>query len=477
MAKREKAYLVCAEEMVNRAECSADFLLTAMEASYDGIYITDGAANTIMINRSYEVISGLRREDLLGRNMRELEEQGVISQSGTLRALESGKSVTMEQSFRTGKRVLITSTPIFGEGDEVAMVLTNVRDVTEMRELEEQLERSREQNRLYNRELESLREQSVQPKSLIATDPATQEVLRMALRVAKLDAPVLLRGAGGTGKSELAQYIVSKSRRKKERYIEVNCADDQETLEKKLFGCAPGVDPNFPDGSKGFLELAEGGTILLDEISELSGNLQRRICQFLNRGQFERVGSADAIQCDVRVLATSRYDLKELVSKNQFREDLFYLLDVLSIQTLPLCERREDILPIVQDLVVTMNKKYHQRKRFTPEALRRLRDYRWPGNIQELRNTVERVMVMCPDDLVTENDLSIGSYGKEDEELSADTDRTIDLQRKLNEMEYHYLQQAYQRHGNVRAAAKSLGMDPSTFARRKRKLGETLYQK
>jgi len=475
VAKREKAYLVSAEDVVNLAECSADFLLTAIEASYDGIYITDGNANTIMINRSYEVISGLRRGDLLGRNMRELEEQGVISQSGTLRALETGMSVTMEQSFRTGKRVLITSTPIFSESGEVAMVLTNVRDVTEMRELEERLELSQEQNRLYNRELENLREQTGQSKSLVATDPAMQEVLRMALRVAKLDAPVLLQGEGGTGKSQLARYIVGKSRRKKERYIEVNCADDQETLEKKLFGCAPGVDPNFPNGNKGFLELAEGGTILLDEISELSANLQRRIYQYLYRQEFERVGSADAIQGDVRILATTRCDLKELVGKNLFREDLFYLLDVLSIQTLPLRERREDILPIVQDLVVMMNKKYHQKKRFTPEALRRLRDYRWPGNIQELRNTVERVMVMCPDDLVSENDLPIENYGAEAEDLPCDNG--FDLQRKLDEVEYLYLQQAYQRHGNVRAAAKSLQMDPSTFARRKRKLSEKLSQK
>lgn len=476
MAKREKAYLVSAEDVVNLTECSADFLLTAIEASYDGIYITDGKANTIMINRSYEIISGLSRADLLGRNMRELEEQKVISQSGTLRALETGRPVTMEQSFRTGKRVFITSTPIFGAGGEVAMVLTNVRDITEMRELEEQLELSLEQNRLYNRELESLREQSGQPKSLIATDPAMQEVLRMALRVAKLDAPVLLFGEGGTGKSQLAQYIVSKSRRRKERYIEVNCADDQETLEKRLFGCAPGVDPKYPDGNKGFLELAEGGTILLDEISELSANLQRRVYQLLYRGRFERVGSADTIQSDVRILATTRCDLKEMAGKNLFREDLFYLLDVLCIQTLPLCERREDILPIVQDLVVTMNKKYHQRKRFTPEALRRLRDYRWPGNIQELRNTVERVMVMCPDDLVTENDLSIEDFGEGTAEAGGDKGHTFDLQRKLDETEYLYLQQAYQRHGNVRAAAKSLQMDPSTYARRKKKLGEKMSQ-
>ena len=106
-----------------------------------------------------------------------------------------------------------------------------------------------------------------------------------------------------------------------------------------------------------------------------------------------------------------------------------------------------------------------------------MRDYSWPGNIQELRNTVERVMVLCPGDLVTENDLSIGNYGKEEEELRGDGDGFIDLQRKLNEMEYLYLQQAYQRCGNVRAAAKSLGMDPSTCARRKRKLSELLSQK
>ena len=137
--KREKAYLMSTKDVSILSEFSQDFLITAIESSYDGIYITDGKANTLMVNKGYESISGLKRQDMIGRNMRDLEEDGVISKSGTLLALETGVSVTLEQSFKTGKRVLITSNPIFDEEDNIVMVLTNVRDITEIRSLEERL--------------------------------------------------------------------------------------------------------------------------------------------------------------------------------------------------------------------------------------------------------------------------------------------------------------------------------------------------
>lgn len=470
MAEREKAYVVSVESVANPAALSPDFLTTVIESSYDGIYITDGNANTIMINKSYENISGLNRRRMLGRNMRELVRDGVISRSGTLAALEQGTSVTLEQSFETGKRAVITSTPIFNQSGEIVMVLTNVRDVTDLRSLEEKLEDTRDQNHIFMSELENLRRQMGTPKQIIAVDSAMQEVIRIANRVAGLDATVLLVGESGVGKRELARYIVSKSRRKKERYVMINCAAGHESLEKEIFGCAPGVDPSAPEGKKGMLELAANGTVLLDTVSELPMDLQMRVSNFLQTHRLRRLGASEAETLNVRVLATTTQNLKKMVEEHRFREDLYYQLDVLPIHMLPLRERREDILPILDELVTELNKKYHQKKRFTQAALLGMRNYDWPGNLRELRNVVERVMIMCPSDTIDLSDLPIqGSVDVTEQDIS-DFGGTVDLQRKLDELELAYIQEAYQKHGNVRAAAKSLGMDPSTYVRRRKKL-------
>jgi transcriptional regulator with PAS, ATPase and Fis domain len=184
------------------------------------------------------------------------------------------------------------------------------------------------------------------------------------------------------------------------------------------------------------------------------------------------------VPIDVRLLCSTNRSLKQMVAAGEFRADLYYRINTMEITVPPLRERIEDIPLLTDHFIRSANKRNGlavsgMHARLYPL----LSAYSWPGNIQELRNTVERVMVLCPGDLVTEQDLSIGDYGKENGGAQENEDKPFDLQRKLNETEYRYLQQAYQRHGNVRAAAKSLGMDPSTFARRKRKLGELLSQK
>ena len=165
------------------------------ESSYDGFYITDGNAITLTLNKSYETISGLRKEEMVGRSMAELVASRVISASGTLLALERRESVTMEQQFKTGKRAIITSTPVFDSESNIVMVVTNVRDVTELYSLKEQLEQSEERNRLYSAELEAARSrQDRNPSSLIFHDKSMQNVISLLNRAAQMEVPVLLQG-------------------------------------------------------------------------------------------------------------------------------------------------------------------------------------------------------------------------------------------------------------------------------------------
>lgn len=468
MPRRAKAYLVSEEIQLSKEQ-----LLTAIEASYDGIYITDGDAKTIMINKSYESISGLKRKKLMHRNMRDLVEDGVISQSGTVMALEMEKTITIEQIFQTGKQAVITSTPIFNQEGQPVMVFTNVRDVTELRTLEKQLESTTELNRLYTNELERLREQVGASKNFIAVDPVTQDTLQIAQRIAALDIPVLLTGERGVGKWDLANYIVSKSKRKKEPFVVINCSKPTELVEVDMFGPRSREEDGILQRRGGLLEQADGGTVFFEAVDELAPELQQRLTDMLRTQQNtwgkRKGGYAGS---DLRIIASTSKDLKRLTTENKFREELYYQLNVLSIRVPPLRERRDDILPIVDELIGQLNKRYHMRKQFSAAALDVLYSHDWPGNLQELRSAIEHAMIICPNDTIEPEDLPIAVT------KTATPERTrfegkVDLQQKLNELEYSYIRAAYQKMGTVRAAAQALGMSAATFARRKKQL-ETL---
>jgi len=454
---------------------SQAFLETIFESSYDGIYITDGNAVTIMVNKSYEFITGLRREEMLGQSMRDLVERRVISQSGTLAALERREPVTLEQRFRTGKHATITSTPIFDKDNQIVMVVTNVRDVTELRSLQKELEESKARNLQYYKELESLRQKTGKSIKLTAESPTMKETLRVADKVADLDVPILLEGESGSGKQALARYIVSKSRRRNKKFIEVNCSTYAEgMLERELFGVETSL-PSEP-GSPGLFELVDGGTILLQDVGELSDESQIRLTRLLQDHLLVRIGSSKPSLVDVRVLASTSVSLAELTKAKKFREGLYYCLNVLPIRIPPLRQRREDILPLVYETCVQVNKKYRQKKRFTPDALQALQSYSWPGNLRELKNAVESAMILCNGNVITPQDLPIFAAGPASKTEAVDPSGVLDLRSIVKSVELRYIRRAYQKYGNVRDAARSLSMDPSTFVRKRKKLEGQLLE-
>ena len=467
MATRKKAHVVSVSDSDWRENggYSADFLMTALESSFDGIYITDGDANTIMANQSYESISGLDRREILGQNMHDLVENRVISQSGTLAALETGQPVTMEQVFKTGKRAIITSTPIYNEQDEIVMVLTNVRDVTEMRDLEQKLENTTAQNQIYTTELKSLRQQYTINLRASTRSAGMQKVINNARLAAKSDMPVLLRGERGVGKEGIARFIAGKSNRKDAPFVAVNCLSAPEELEADLFG-----SPNEPErrggsAERGLLELAQGGTVLLDEVGALPLHLQVRVALFiLRQANMEP-------QDKVRIMATSSSDLHSLTERRRFSEDLYYLLSSLVIDVPPLRERREDILGLVESMAAELNRRQHRKKRFSHEAKLKLYSYDWPGNLWEMRNVISQLFTLDTGTVIGPEDLPFQCLADQrpDRQLHP-LEEPVDLQKLLDEMELSYIRQAYEKGGNVRRAAQMLGMEPSTFVRRRKKL-------
>lgn len=245
----------------------------------------------------------------------------------------------------------------------------------------------------------------------VAVEQSSRELLQIARRVAASEVTVLITGESGSGKEVLARYIHQQSTRHSKPFIAINCAAIPENmLEATLFGYEKGAFTGAHMSREGKFELADGGTILLDEISEMDAGLQAKLLRVLQEREVERLGSKQTLTLDVRVIATSNRDLRQCVQDGTFREDLYYRLSVVPMQWLPLRERRADILPIAERLVTEHCRKMGRTPaRLQADAQRALQDYNWPGNVRELDNTIQRALVMQDDGVIESRHLGLDS--------------------------------------------------------------------
>src|SRR5262249_55535036 len=242
---------------------------------------------------------------------------------------------------------------------------------------------------------------------MIGVSPAFRRMMNLIDQVADSSATVLIQGESGTGKELAARAIHERSSRRKGPFVAVNCAALPENLlESELFGCERGAFTGAAGRKEGRFELADGGTLFLDEVADLSAVTQPKILRVLQEGEFERVGGTKTLRVDVRIVTATNQDLAALVRERRFREDLFYRLNVITINLPPLRERREDISPLAAHyLNVYAAKNNRPLRSFSEEAMRRLEGYSWPGNIRELVNVVERAVVLARGDTVEVTDL------------------------------------------------------------------------
>jgi PAS domain S-box-containing protein len=446
-----------------------------IECSYDGIYITDGDANTIKVNNAYERITGLKRADVLGKNMKDLEKIGLISQSATLLVLKNRETTTIQQEFNTGVKVLVSSNPIFDKDGNIIMVVTNVRDVTQLYELKEQLQKNKEITEKYVSEIEEMRSQLLNTSEIVAEDHKTIEIIQLATRIAKVDTTILMLGETGAGKDQIAKHIHKVSSRSGKQFIKVNCgAVPISLIESEFFGYEKGSFTGAnKEGKIGLFELASGGTIFLDEVGELPMDMQVKLLRVLQEMEVVRIGGTKPIKIDVRVLAATNRDLEDMIKKKQFREDLYYRLNVVPLYIPPLRERKQDIFPLISFFLTQLNKKYNLNKVFASDALNCMYDYNWPGNVRELKNIVERVVIMSEEDNIKRSDLPKNIIGSNGIVVTLNTfEEGINLKETLDSIEEKLIKKAYDKYGNVRAAAKSLGIDASTFVRKRQKYVE-----
>ena len=461
---------------------ASERLNAIIEHSFDGIFITDAKANVIRINHAYEVITGLKKEEVLGKNMADLVRNKLISESGSLQVIKTKQPVTLQQCFRSGKEALVTSSPIFDADGNFIMIVTNVRDLTEIYNLKAVVqEKTAAMDRLAM-ELEHLQTTSEDNQEIIAKDETTLAAMLLANRVASMDTTVILLGETGVGKEVMARYIFQHSHRAKNSFIKVNCGAIPENLiESELFGYEGGAFTGAnKNGKIGLFELANKGTLFLDEIGELPKDMQVKLLRALQEQEIMRVGGTKPVKIDVRIIAATNRNLEEMVKNGTFREDLYYRLTVFPISIPPLRMRKKDIIPLALSFLEKLNQKYQLKKYFTDLSMQLLHEYDWPGNIRELKNIVERAIIISPSDAIKPENLHIHSASKpiviiKDNEFGNNTKNSlpppefpINLKNTLEKIEYTYMVQAYKFFGNVRDAAKNLGLTPSTFVRKRK---------
>ena len=444
-------------------------LIAILESSFDGIFVTDAQARPIWCNHSYEVISGLTAQEVLGVPMGELVRRGTISHSATLEALAQGQAVTINQTFTTGKRAVVTSTPIYDQTDQICLVVTNVRDISELIALQETLDHQRRLSARYQQEIAVIRDQLLHTPQLVAEDPATLNLLRIVGRAAQLDTVVLIQGETGTGKERIASYIHQNSPRARKNFIRVNCGAIPESLaESELFGYERGAFTGANrEGKPGLFEVAHEGTIFLDEVGELSLATQTKLLRVLQEKEITRVGGSKPIPIDVRVIAATNRDLQKCVTEGAFREDLYYRLSTIPIYVPPLRERPEDILKLVKHYFFEYCTKHAHTITVPDETLAVFQSYSWPGNVRELQNVIE-YMVICCEGNVLQPSVLADYLGMDSQSIAL---HPASLKAALDDYERSLIARALEEHGGVRKAAHALGVDPSTISRKAKKYG------
>lgn len=439
-----------------------------IESSYDGIWVSDEQGTTIHVNSAYERITGINRKMVLGKKANELVQKGYYTTSVTDQVLKEKRRCSLINRTSTGKKILVTGNPIFDEQGKIKRVVTNVRDITELKNLQKQLE---DITTRYERQLQKIIDYENNCGKIIINSNAMKKVMELTYRVSLVESNVLILGESGVGKELIAERIHKLSARKSEPFIKVNCsAIPGNLLESELFGYEKGAFTGAKtSGKKGMFELANNGTLFLDEIGDLPADLQVKLLRAIQDKEIIRVGGTNSIQLNIRLITATNRNLEKMVAQGEFREDLYYRLNVIPIKIPPLRERKDDIPLLVKNYLDKFNKKYGVEKKISKEVMEKLIDYSWPGNVRQLINVIERMVVLSNNSIITISDLPSYIQNASDIQISMFIQNKLSLKEALSKLEKIMIKNAMEKSGSTRKAAKLLGIDQSSVVRKMQK--------
>ena len=444
-------------------------LEAAMRSAYDGIFITDGKGVAIKYNEAYCRITGIDAAELMGLTMEQIIDRGYASESVVMKVLKTRDTATTMPKLKSGKLTLHTASPVFDENGEIVRVISNVRDITELNALKSQLEQARELSEKYYSEIIQLRSQQAEVKGVIAESKAMKNIFSTALKVATTNATVMITGDSGVGKEVVARTVHKYSEFKDGPFVKINCgAIPENLLESELFGYEKGAFTSAAKtGKPGLFEIAVGGTVFLDEIGELPMHLQVKLLGVLQDRQFTRVGGVKTIETKSRVIAATNRDLEDMLSAGKFRRDLYYRLNVVALKIPPLAERQDDILPLAKYFLDKFNQKYGVFNTFSPQVLKLFVKYQWPGNVREMENLIEKLVILAPNEQITIDRLPGQLWEKA---KTPEVEEGATLGDMIGKFEADLLRNLQDRGYTTYQMAEKLGINQSTVVRKLQKL-------
>lgn len=462
--------LALLDELSARAEESVDFQ-QVVDSLLDGMYITDQDAVTRYVNPAYCKHMGIMPQEVLGRSVTEIAKEGALFQKSVSEdVIKLGRNVTGTGITQDGRgrsvSTYVTGVPIFDEQGRVKNVAVSVFDtdalmyrVTEFRKTVHVEQAVKILDRVNEHEV----------SVMVGEAPAIREIRRTIARAAPTDVTILITGESGVGKEVIADRIYYASDRQGKPFVKVNCtAIPANLLESELFGYEKGAFTGaLNQGKAGLFELANSGTILLDEIGDLPYELQTKLLRVLQQKEVMRLGGTKPISLDVRVIAATNADLKKKMQEGSFREDLYYRLSTIPIYVPPLRERPEDILKLVKHYFFEYCTKHAHTITVPDETLAVFQSYSWPGNVRELQNVIE-YMVICCEGNVLQPSVLADYLGMDSQSIAL---HPASLKAALDDYERSLIARALEEHGGVRKAAHALGVDPSTISRKAKKYG------
>ena len=427
--------------------CHRDNLETVLDNLKEGIIAHDMNRRIFFFNAEAERITGYQRSDVLGKDCHEAfgtpfcGERCVFCNEAETLTAKSDYTLNISTLNGEQRRIEMTLTSMKDTDGEFTGVLASFRDITDLLSLQMRAD-----------ELTSF-------GNIIGHDNKMLTIFGQIRDVAEYDYPVHITGETGTGKELVANAIHSESRRSGRPFAPINCGALPEGLiESELFGHVKGAFSGAIRDKKGRFEMADGGTIFLDEIAELSNNMQAKLLRFLQEGIFERVGGEGSVKVDVRVLSATNKNLKEEVRRSRFREDLYYRLNVIPIELPPLRERKLDIPLLIDHFLGEAARRYDKKMlKVSNKAMSSLMDYRWPGNVRELQNAIQFAFVRCNGKVINIEDLPMELREAAEMPVRRGPSRKLDQEAVRAAL--------VRTGGNKARAAKSLGVGRATLYR------------
>jgi len=450
-------------EATGNIEMTVQELLKILDHSSDEIFVLDGEKRILYVNQVCERHYGLKPSDVIGKYNLELFEKGYWKPSIVPEVYRRKKPCYLRQQTYIGAELMTSAIPILNDEGEIELVVITSTEL-----------QTYEMGKTSGMSNESKPTQTKEETGHIITNSRKiNQILAFCEKVAPTDSTVLIQGESGTGKGVLAQYIHRISKRESSPFLTINCAAiPEELLESELFGYSKGAFTGANKAGKpGLIEAADGGTVFLDEIGEMPLALQAKLLQVIQDKQFLPIGSSEIKKVDIRIIAATNRDLIDMVNDKRFREDLFYRLNVIDIYLPPLRERKEDIIPLTYNFLHQFNKKYHDNKVISEECLNLLIHYSWPGNVRQLENLIERLVVIS-DSIIQVSDLPemITDNVEQVTQLALPTS----LDKAVDETKRFLIRRAYQTHKSSRKVAKELDISQTKASKLIREYCEDL---